>query len=78
MTSDRDEANIAQTAEYFVIPASFPCSVALFSCSCGAKTLEYEVERVAPTGWVTTEDGELRCPVCAERDSGRTPDELPG
>ena len=56
-------------AEYVAVPTPFPCSVALFTCSCGAKTVEYDPKTVAPTGWSTTEDGAARCPECTERAS---------
>jgi hypothetical protein len=62
---------MAQTADYIVIPAPFPCSVALFSCPCGAKAVESDTKRVAPKGWSTAEDGSPRCPVCAGKASSR-------
>ena len=61
----------AETAEYIVIPAPFPCSVALFSCPCGAKTVEYDVKRAAPTGWSTADDGSNRCPRCTAEAASR-------
>jgi hypothetical protein len=53
LTSGRDEVRIARTADYFVSPAPYPCSVAMFRCPCGAKAVEYDVKRVAPPGWET-------------------------
>ena len=71
MTSGRQEARIAHTADYYVIPAPFPCSVALFSCPCGAKAVESDPKRVAPKGWSTTGEGSPRCPVCTAKASSR-------
>jgi len=73
LTRRRDGARIAQTADYFVIPVAFPCSVALFRCRCGAKAVEYDVKRVAPTGWGTADHGSHRCPACIARASSHTP-----
>ena len=72
MTSLRDEARIVQTAEYLVIPVPFPCSVALFSCPCGAKAVESDTKHVVPKGWSTAEDGSTRCPVCTAKGLGRS------
>jgi hypothetical protein len=71
LTADADGAKIAPTADYFVIPAPCPCSVALFSCPCGASTVEYDVKHAAPPGWETTDDGEARCPECSARAAAR-------
>jgi hypothetical protein len=76
LTSDRDEPKIVQTADYFVTPAPIPCSVALFSCPCGATAVEYDVKRVAPAGWSTADDGVLRCPACTAVASSRAPGAL--
>jgi hypothetical protein len=59
-----------QTADYLVIPAPFPCSVALFSCPCGAKAVD-DPRHVEPKGWSTAEDGSPRCPVCTAKASSR-------
>ena len=40
LTSVRDPSRIMPTADYFIIPAPVPCSVALFSCPCGARADE--------------------------------------
>lgn len=71
LTAGGDGAKIASTADYFVIPAPCPCSVALFSCPCGAKAVEYDLKEVAPPGWSTSDDGVLRCPECSARVSAR-------
>jgi hypothetical protein len=63
-------ARIATTAEYIVTPAPVPCSVAVFSCSCGAEAVEFDLKLVVPTGWSTADDGSARCPKCTERASG--------
>jgi hypothetical protein len=52
-------------ADYFVVPAPVPCSVAVFTCPCGAKTVEYDLERASPPGWSSTEDGSTLCPPCS-------------
>ncbi len=54
-------------AEYVVIPAPVPCSVALFSCPCGAKAFE-DTKHVAPKGWSPADDGSVRCPACSAKD----------
>ena len=72
MTSGRQEARIAHTADYYVIPAPFPCSVALFRCPCGAKAVESDPKRVAPKNWSTAEDGASRCPVCTAKAASGT------
>ena len=51
---------------YGFIHASVPCSVALFMCPCGAKTIEIDVRREAPDGWVALADDSHLCPPCAE------------
>jgi hypothetical protein len=71
LTADGDGAKIAPTADYFVIPAPCPCSVALFSCPCGANAVDYDVKDAAPAGWTTTDDGEARCPECSARAAAR-------
>ena len=73
LTSGSDEARIGQTADYFVIPGPFPCSVAVFSCPCGAKAIDYDVKQVAPPGWGTADDGSYRCPACIAEESSRAP-----
>jgi hypothetical protein len=62
---------MAQTADYIVIPAPFPCSVALFSCPCGAKAFEYDPREVEPKDWSTAENGSLRCPACTAKAASR-------
>jgi hypothetical protein len=64
---------IGQTVDHFVIPAPYPCSVALFTCPCGAQAVEYDVERVAPPGWEMGDDGLPRCPACIAEESSRAP-----
>jgi hypothetical protein len=66
LTSLREGSRIAPTAEYIVIPVPFPCSVALFSCPCGAKAVE-ETKKAAPKGWSVDADGSARCPVCVAK-----------
>ncbi len=65
LTTRRGEARIAQTADYYVIPAPVPFSVALFTCPCGAKAVEYDVKRDEPAGWMTADDGSHRWAPCA-------------
>jgi len=67
LTSKRDPSRIVPTADYFVIPAPVPCSVALFSCPCGAKAFESDPKQLAPKGWTTADDGSVRCPVCSAK-----------
>jgi hypothetical protein len=57
------------TADYFVIPGPAPCSVALFTCPCGAHAVDYDLSDEAPPGWTKSDDGELRCPECTRRAS---------
>jgi hypothetical protein len=71
LTAGRHGAKIAPTAEYFVIPAPCPCSVALFSCACGATVVDYDVKEAAPAGWEAADDGEVLCPECSARASAR-------
>jgi hypothetical protein len=73
LTGPGQDAKIAQMADYFVIPTPVPCSVALFTCPCGAHAVEYDVKRAAPTGWSTADDGSCRCPRCSAKLAGRTP-----
>jgi hypothetical protein len=61
------------TADYFVIPAPFPCGVALFHCRCGAHAVEYDLKRGVPTGWSTSDEGADLCPHCSAQAAGRTP-----
>jgi hypothetical protein len=72
LTDGDDGRRIPPTADYFVIPAPCPCSVALFSCRCGATAVDYDLKDDAPPGWETAEDGELLCPVCAAKASETT------
>jgi len=67
LTSLRERSRIASTADYIVIPAPVPCSIAVFSCPCGAQAFE-DTKHVAPEGWSVSEDGSVRCPVCAAED----------
>jgi hypothetical protein len=67
----RESEDSSVTAEYVVIPAPFPCSAGLFSCSCGATAVEYDLKRVAPEGWSTAEDGSCRCPRCTAEGASR-------
>jgi hypothetical protein len=66
LTSLRKRSRIDPTAEYIVIPAPVPCSIAVFSCRCGAQAFE-DTKHVAPEGWSTADDGTVRCPVCSEK-----------
>jgi hypothetical protein len=54
------------TVEYGVIHATVPCSAALFTCRCGASTVEFDLARELPERWSTADDGSPRCPHCAE------------
>jgi hypothetical protein len=72
LTTGRREARIAPTADYFVIPAPVPCSVAVFTCPCGAKAMEYDLERALPEGWSSTEAGSTLCPHCSAAAAERT------
>jgi len=54
------------TVEYGVISATVPCSAALYTCRCGASTVEFDLARELPERWSTTEDGSPRCPHCTE------------
>jgi hypothetical protein len=65
LTAGGYAAKIAPTADYFVIPAPCPCSVALFSCACGATAVDYDLKQDLPPGWEAAEDGEFRCPRCS-------------
>jgi hypothetical protein len=58
------------TADYFLIPAPVPCSVALFTCPCGAHAVDYDPKDVSPPGWSKAEDGSQRCPRCSAEDPG--------
>lgn len=60
---------IVPTADYYAIPAPFPSCVVQFTCTCGAKVLEYDLTREAPAGWTTAEDGSPRCPACSAEPS---------
>ena len=71
LTTRRDGETIVRTADYFIIPGAFPCTVAVFKCPCGATTVEYDVRRVVPPGWGTTEDGSPQCPHCLKRPPKR-------
>ena len=53
------------TVEYLVAYASIPCSFALFTCRCGAFSVECDVRRGAPDNWTVAEDGSHLCPHCA-------------
>jgi len=72
LTTRRREARITQTADYFVIPAPVPCSVAVFTCPCGAQAMEYDLERPLPAGWSSTEDGSTLCPRCSAAAAERS------
>jgi len=62
----REEARIAGTVDYVVIPAPFPCSLALFTCPCGAKAVD-DPRHATPKGWTTAADGSVRCPACSAK-----------
>jgi hypothetical protein len=62
---------IAWTPDYFVTSAPFPCSIALFSCSCGARAVEYDLKQGAPAAWTTAQDGSQRCPACSTEAASR-------
>jgi hypothetical protein len=59
------DPRIAYTVDHFVISAPFPFAVALFRCRCGAKAVEYDLKRAAPTGWSIVDTGSHRCPRCS-------------
>jgi hypothetical protein len=67
LTRPRSGGRMTSTAEYFVTIAPFPCGVALFTCRCGARTVEFDPKRPAPKGWATADDGSPHCPVCSEQ-----------
>lgn len=50
--------------QYGVLSAFVPCSVALFTCSCGASKVEADIRREVPDGWSTLELSHL-CPRCS-------------
>jgi hypothetical protein len=50
---------------YGFIHASVPFSIALITCPCGASTVEIDLRREAPDGWLALADGSHRCPPCA-------------
>ena len=75
LTSQRHAAKIAQTADYYAIPAPFPRCVVLFTCPCGAEAVESDLKRVAPTGWSTADDGSHRCPACFAESTSHAPSE---
>jgi hypothetical protein len=53
--------------EYIVNLSSVPCSVALFTCDCGASTVDYDLRQDhLPPGWSPAEDGSPRCPRCSK------------
>jgi hypothetical protein len=67
--------------EHFVIQATVPVGVAVFTCTCGAARLEYDLKRSAPEAWAVLEDGSHLCPHCAgskpEKEAA-TPQQAPG
>src|SRR5215467_7763556 len=71
LTRPHRRTRIVFTADYFVIPAPVPCSVAVFTCRCGAQTVEYDLERAAPPDWSSAEDGSTLCPRCSAAAAGR-------
>jgi hypothetical protein len=56
---------------YGFIHASVPCAVALFTCRCGASTVEIDVRQEAPNGWLALAGGSHLCPPCAEAHGKR-------
>ena len=58
--------------DYVAIHALAPCSVAVFSCECGASSLEFDVKREAPDDWLARDDGSHLCPHCADKTSTTT------
>jgi hypothetical protein len=73
LTTPHGGAKIAGTADYFVIPAPVPCTVAVFTCPCGAQVVEADREQALPPGWSTTEDGSSRCPRCSAGTASEIP-----
>ena len=53
--------------EYLVSYATVPCGIAVFRCGCGAASVEFDLKRAAPDGWVVREDGSHLCPRCRKR-----------
>src|SRR5262249_42178094 len=60
------------TAEVYVNQTSVPLSVAVFTCACGARRIQYDLKRNSPSGWSTAADGSDRCPRCAGREIAAT------
>jgi len=71
----RHGTKIARTADYFVIPAPVPCTVAAFTCACGARAFESDRTRGLPSGWSSAEDGSNRCPPCSAAAAQQPPRE---
>ena len=53
-----DRASIATvTVNDGVLHASVPCGVAMFTCTCGASAVEYDLNRGVPDRWVAADAG---------------------
>jgi hypothetical protein len=66
LTTARRGASIGGvTVRHGVIHASVPCSVALYTCSCGASTVEFDVRLPVPDGWSAVGNDTVLCPHCA-------------
>ena len=53
------------TVEYVVTYAPIPFSFALFTCNCGATSVECDMRRAAPDNWTVADDGSHLCAHCA-------------
>jgi len=60
------------------VHAFVPCSVALFTCSCGVSAVELDVRRQAPDGWSALPDDSHRCPRCVDVPGEPRPNGPPG
>lgn len=54
---------------YAAVSAFVPCSVALFTCECGASAVEFDMRLEVPHGWSTRETPHL-CPRCSGDEVG--------
>jgi hypothetical protein len=53
-------------AEFYVNQAAVPLGVGVFSCVCGARLVQYGLER--PSGWSTAMDLSDRCQQCTSAE----------
>jgi hypothetical protein len=55
------------TVQHFATFAPIPRSFAMFTCRCGASSIEHDVRRAAPKHWTIADDGSHLCAQCAPR-----------